>query len=85
MNIYQRIILVIGSIGMAVVIYTALDTAHASREIMEISKGKNVTLKELEVFNVFLKNDCRIAIIKSAIIALLTFSAYVGFKSRKSG
>ncbi len=70
MNIYQRIVLVIGGIGMAFVIYMAIEEGIYTEE---------KTLFRL----IILAQSCILAIAYSAIVAALTFSAYVGFKSRK--
>ena len=86
MNRYQRIVLVTGSIVLALVIVITLETTNTSREIVKVledTKSTNI-LKGIEASYILLKNDCIIAILRSAIVAALTFSAYVGFKSRKS-
>ncbi len=70
MNIYQRIVLVRGGIGMAVVIY------------MAIEEGIYTEAKSL-IRLITLTYSCILAIAYSAIVAALTFSAYIGFKSRK--
>lgn len=74
MNIYQRIVLVIGSIAMAIVIYDTeviLVNVHESLEQVKIPDG-------LEAISMWLKYNYILAIAKSAIVATLTFSGYIG-------
>jgi hypothetical protein len=83
MNIKQRIVLVIGGIVLALVIFITSETAQTSSEILEAAnKSNTLSLEGIEVVYLLLKNDCIIAILRSVIVAALTFSAYIGFKSR---
>ncbi len=81
MNIYQRIILVLGGIGLAYVLYMTLHKIYTQHEsvtvVYEIRTG--------DVYAAFLrlKYDCILAIVKCAIVSALTFSGYIAFKSRK--
>ncbi len=70
MNIYQRIILVIGGIGVAFVIFVTM---------IEVAYKDNVLVMLMTSAHSFI-----LAIAYSAIVGALTFSLYVGFKSRKS-
>jgi hypothetical protein len=75
MNIYQRIVLVIGGIGMAVVIFMTLQrTLINPYKFVDMVKST----KGMEGVLLVLKYDYTLAIIKSAIVAALTFSAYIG-------
>ena len=80
MNIYQRIILVIGGIALALVVLATLDVTTKINRVL--SKVADVTINDLEATHILLKNECIFAIAYSVIVAALTFSAYIGFKSR---
>ena len=82
MNIYQRIILVIGGIALALVIFITLEVVtKINSTIFEVA---DVTLNDIEGSYILLKNECILAMAYSAIVVALTFSAYVGFKSKKA-
>ncbi len=85
MNIYQRIILVVGGIALAYVIYMTLESTRVRREelMIYLTTEGAVTLKGIDSAFVILKYSCLTAIIRCAIVAALTFSVYVGFRTRK--
>ena len=80
MNIKQRIVLVIGGIVLALVIFITLEPAQTSSKTLETNN--TLSHEAIEAVYLLLKNDCIIAILRSVIVAALTFSAYIGFKSR---
>ncbi len=90
MNIYQKIILVVGGIALAYVIYMTVESTHVSREellehikIEKTAEGTVTTTRGIDSEFVLLKYSCLTAIIRCAIVAALTFSVYVGFQTKK--
>ena len=73
MNIYQRIVLVIGGIGMALVIFTTLEASSRINRV--ILNTEDITYNDLELL---LRNDFILTIAYCLAVASLTFSAYVG-------
>ncbi len=77
MNIYQRIILVIGGIALALVIFTTLEASSKINKV--ILNTEDITYNDLELLII---NDFISTIAYCLAIASLTFSAYIGCKSR---
>ncbi len=89
MNIYQKIILVLGGIALVYFIYTTLESTRVNPEelpvyikIEKTAEGIETT-REIDREFVLLKYTCLTGIIRCAIVAALTFSAYVGFQTKK--